>query len=283
MRRLLWLLPLCLLAGCAGVQEQPPTAPVGEESEKTPSALAKEDPTRKPQAINNARMEELARTDPVAFLEESLKRYDREVRGYRTTLVKQERVDGKLLPEERVDSWFREKPFSVLMVWPKDPRPARKTLYVEGENNGKLLALPAGRLIGWLAGIQSLDPNAPAARRSSRFPITEFGIKAGSESALKAWKAARKRGDLKVVFGGEKRVAELNDRLCWELKRVGYPKPEEDGITETTYYFDKENWLQTGSILRGEDDQLIATYYFRDLKLNPDFPAGIFTRAALAK
>ena len=87
--------------------------------------------------------------------------------------------------------------------------------------------------------------------------------------------------DLKVVFGGEKRLKELDGRPCWEMKRIGYPKPEDDGIIESTWYFDKENWLQIGSILKGENDRLIATYYFRDLELNPEFAQDTFTKASL--
>jgi hypothetical protein len=266
------------------VQEQPPieepTATTTEETKKdkeVPPPPVK--PRRRP--LDNAGMEELARTNPIAFLEESLKRYDREVRGYRVTLLKQEFLEGRLQPVERIEASFREKPFSVLMEWKEGMRLARKTLYVQGQNKGKLLALPACKVIGWLAGIQSRDPDSAAARKSSRYPITEFGIKAGSENALGWWKKAQKRGELKVVFGGEKRLAELNDRPCWEVKRIDYTKPEVDGIIEATYYFDKENWLQIGSILKGENDRLIATYYFRDLVLNPEFAEDTFTRASL--
>jgi hypothetical protein len=103
------------------------------------------------------------------------------------------------------------------------------------------------------------------------------------QSTLEAWEKAHKRGDLKVLFNGVKRLEELNDRPCWELQRVGYPRPERDGILGETFYFDRENWLQVGSVLLGEDDRLIARYYFRDLELNPDFPPGTFTRAALTR
>ena len=124
----------------------------------------------------------------MAFLEESLNRYDRDVRGYRVTLVKQEYLEGKVQPVERIEASFQEKPFSVLMDWKEGKRLASKTLFVKGANDDKLLAMPAGFLS--LVGIQTRDPDSPAARRSSRFPITEFGIKIGSLSTLKAWKAA---------------------------------------------------------------------------------------------
>ena len=87
---------------------------------------------------------------------------------------------------------------------------------------------------------------------------------------------------LDVRFIGEKRLPELNNRPCRKLKRTN-SMPEDDGIMESTFYFDKENGLQIGSILKGENDRLVAYYYFRDLELNPDFAADVFTREGLKK
>jgi hypothetical protein len=255
--------------GLAPVEEKDSPKPAGDSSKRAGKAL------------NNDGMVKLAKTDPIAFLEESLKRYDREVKGYKALLVKRERTAGKLHPEERIRIFFREKPFSVRMDWVTGKDLASKTLFVKGENDDKLVAMPKGLLS--FAGLQKIDPTDKRALRRSRLPITEFGIKLGSLAALKAWKTAKKRGDLKVVYGGVKRPAALGKRPCWELKRVGYPKPEDDGITEVTFYFDTDNWLQIGSILRGEDGELIGSYYFRDLSLNPDFDEGTFTPEALKK
>jgi hypothetical protein len=283
MRHFFWSLPLCLLAGCALSVEHPPAADSSavltatfespEDQEKAPKA----DATRK--LLDNDGMVRLAKTDPIAFLEDTIRRYDRKVRGYTCTLIKEERVGGKVQPRERIACKFREKPFSVLMDWKEGIGLAKKTLYVAGENDGKLLAMPAG----WrrIAGIQSRDVKSADAMKTSRFPITEFGLKKGVVAALVPWKNAKKRGDLKVIYGGLKRLPELNKRPCWEMKRVGYPKPEDDGVTEATFYFDMENWLMIGTVLRGEEGQLIAKYYFNDVELNPEFDEDTFTRKAL--
>ncbi len=214
MRQLLWCLPLCLLAGCALSPEQSPP-PV--DTERVPEAVddkaggSKEGDAERPKIDatrklpDNDGMVRLVKTDPIAFLEDTILRCDREVRGYTCVLTKHERVGGKLQPREVIDCWFREKPFSVLMDWQKGIGLAKKTLYVAGENGGNLLAMPAG----WLriAGIHSRDVKSADAMKTSRFPITEFGLKKGAESALAPWKAAKKRGDLKVVYGGVKQSA----------------------------------------------------------------------------
>src|SRR5262249_47863315 len=195
--------------------------------------------------LDAAGMEKLARTDPMAFLRQAIQRYERDVRSYHALLIKQERVQGNLGPVEHVEVWFRESPFSVRMDWKKGFGLAARTAFVQGENNDQLLVKP----YGWrgLVGVILRDPEDAVAKKSSRYPITKFGLKIGMQNTLKAWEAADKRGDLQVLFKDTKKLPELGDRPCWELKRVGYPVPEKDGITEETFYFDKQTWLQVGS------------------------------------
>jgi len=226
-------------------------------------------------------MERLAQTDPIAFLENCLRRYDREVKGYRATLQKQERLGGKLQGTEVIDVSFQEKPFSVLLDWQRGTRLAQRTLYQKGQNRDKLLVLPAG--LFRLAGVVERDPDGADARRSGRYPLTEFGIKIGTERTLAAFEQAQKQKALHVEYLGERRVKEAGDRLCWTLRRTGYRRPEEEGITQLTFYVDKENWLQVGSVLKGAEGQLIGEYFFRDVRINPDFSPDTFSRAVLTR
>lgn len=50
-----------------------------------------------------------------------------------------------------------------------------------------------------------------------------------------------------------------------------------------TFSLDKETWLQTSSILKGKDGQLLGQFFFRQVQLNPVFPPDTFTRAAVAR
>jgi hypothetical protein len=226
-------------------------------------------------------IERLVRIDPITFLETAIERYEREVHGYRTTLIKHERIDGKLHPVERIEACFREKPFSVRMEWKEGARLARKTLFVAGTNDNQMMVAPAG----WraIAGIVARDPGDAIARRSSRYPVTEFGLQMGSKRTLRAWKAARERDELRITFHGVKKLAELDDRPCWEVKRVETPGIDPDGIVTSTFWFDTQTWLQLGSVLHDEHGQLVGSYYFRDLELNPAFPDDTFTRDGLKK
>jgi hypothetical protein len=270
MRRALLCLPLCFVSISDSSSTEPAPATtfreVADNGKSLPSA---------------AEMKRLAANDPIAFLETCIQRYDREVQGYTATLVKQERLEGRLQRRETIDVFFREKPFSVVMKWKEGARRATATLYVKGENRDQLLARLSGAFS--LAGIIPRDPHGSDAKKESRFPIDEFGIKIGMQRTLAAWKKADKNHSLHVEFLGVKKIREVGGRSCWVLKRSGYTKPEDDGITGLTTYIDKETWLQVGTNLKGEQNQLIGEYIFRDIKLNPDFPPDTFTRDALKR
>jgi hypothetical protein len=268
MRRLLLCLPLGLIFIPDSASREPVNAlgfqTVADNGNPLPS---------------EAEMDRLVKGDPIAFLEACIHRYDREVKGFTATLHKQERIDGTLERSELIDVAFREDPFSVLMKWTEGARRAKATLYLKGENNDQLLVRPAGLFA--VAGVVRRDPNGPDAKKGGRYPLTEFGIKIGMERTLTSWKKAQKDNALHIEYHGVKRIKEAGDRPCWTIKRTGYRKPEEDGITQLTTYVDKETWLQVGSILKGGEGQLIGEYFFRDIQLNPEFKPGTFTPEAL--
>jgi len=77
-------------------------------------------------------------------------------------------------------------------------------------------------------------------------------------------------------------VHETGHRLCYTLRRTS-EEPQEDGILERTIYSDKELWLQTGVVLKGEDNKLVGEYMYRDIEINPTFKPDQFKREALSK
>ena len=223
-------------------------------------------------------LEDLAKRDPLAFLEECSQQYEQHVHGYRLIFVKQERVKGKLHPKERIRCCFREQPFSVHMHWLAGAGKAIRTLYVKGENKDMLLARPT---IEWL-GVWAKKLDSPEVTATSRFPITEFGINHGAKSTIVAMRAAEQRGALHVRYGGLECVKELGDRYCYKLIRSPYDPPEADGgINEYTIYIDAETLLHTGSVLKDSEGKLLAEYFFRDIELNPVFDAKLFTDKGL--
>jgi hypothetical protein len=270
MRRALICLPLCLLC----------TSDYSSVAALSDGAFRDVADSGNP-LPNEAEMEQLAKEDPIAFLQECIRRYDREVQGYTATLYKQERIGGRLQPSEVIDVAFREKPFSVLLRWKEGARRAAAVLYVKGENRDQLLVRPAGILS--VAGIVTRDPNGEEAKQSGRYPLTEFGIKIGMQRTLASWEKAKKDDALHVEYLGVQKIHELGGRPCWVLKRTRYAAPTAEGIMESTFFFDKDNWLQVGSLLKGEEGKRIGAYFFRDLQINPEFSNDMFSREALKR
>jgi hypothetical protein len=230
----------------------------------------------------NREMERLAHKDPVAFLKNCIRRYQRDVQGYHLIMQKQERLGGRLQPTEVIDVWFREKPFSVLLKWLHGAGRAEKALYVEGQNGDQTLVRPAGALARKIAGdVLRIDPTSAEARQSGRYSIKEFGLNKGALRTLASWEDAAKEDALHVEFLGVIQVKEAGDRPCWALRRTRYARPENDGVTELTVYYDTETWLQVGSVLKGEEGKVIGSYFFRDIQLNPTFKPKQFDRSAL--
>ena len=224
-------------------------------------------------------LEVLLHYHPLTFLEMCVQRYGREVTGYTLKFNKRERLDGKLKRMEKLEVHFRETPFSVHMHWLETTGQADKALYVKGENNGKLLA--RGRGILKLSGIWTKDIDSPEAKRDGRFTIDHFGVNQATIRTIAAMHRAQERGKLFLTYHGLYKVPEVGDRLCYKFVRAPYDPPEDEGLNELTLYIDQETWLQVGSVLRDAQGEMIAEYYFRDIKLNPEFHKDQFTRAAL--
>lgn len=222
---------------------------------------------------------DLCRDNPVEAIATSLRKYKAEIEGYTCKLAKRERVKGELRDPELIACDFQEAPFAVLMRWLEGKTRVDALLYVAGDNGDQLLLIPSSetlktalRVMGKTYGKRALT--SEDARSASRYPADQFGIYHATERVYSAWKAAQERGTLQTKYDGIRAIRELNDRPCHVLHRMCVT-PEEDGLTHVTLMFDAETLLQVGAEIRGGDN-LIATYYFRDLKLNPKFDAKHF-------
>ncbi len=219
---------------------------------------------------------------PLLFLELCADRFDRQVHGYTCTFVKKERIGGKLFPPgkndyEVIHAACREHPFSVFFQWEKKARLAARALYVEGENDNKILVRP----IVTLLPIQARALDDPQAKKSGRYSMARFGMGLAIKRTVAAMRTAEALGTLHVRYVGEFKVRQVGDRVCYKFVRTPYEPLEEDALNELTIYIDKETWMQVGSILKDPNGNLLAEYFFRDIDVNPEFDETQFTRKAL--
>jgi hypothetical protein len=254
----------------------------------------------------NEQFAELCRTDVLAALEVGLTRYAREVKGYRAVLHKRERIGGVLHEPEVVRVAIAHDPLRVRMMWDKG---ARKTLgfltvaalYSEGQNGNQTKVWRPDAILDKTPSVDPMGKDfRQSARHAARYTMTESAFDKSMLRTLMAWREARNRGDAPPVYVGFEKVEELGGRMAHIIRRT-CPVPEvdsfamteapskdpakikNDGHSEVTIMLDAETWLQTGTFLKRIDGETTASYYFRDVELNPTFPPETFTVEALKK
>lgn len=209
----------------------------------------------------------------------------RDINDYQAIMVKRERIDGELRDPEFMKLKIRNRksnasgniPFSVYMRFlkPKSVR-GREVIYVEGENEGKLLAHETG-LLGLT--IFRLDPMGPLALKNSRYPIYEAGIENLVVKLIEKAERDKAAGDCQVEFI---ETAKINDRPCTKIK-VTHPEqrqPYDFNVAEV--FIDNElqvpiryaayAWPKKA----GGEPELLEEYTYLNLELNVGLTAHDF-------
>lgn len=265
------LVPLSIACLCLVAQDQRPPREEARDLvnlDGVKKEIGKDDTTS---------AEYLCQNRPLVFLESCLEHYKQNVRGYSCTFRKIERIKGIQRPLEKIEVQFREEPFSVYFNWMEGAGLACKVLYVRGENNNKLLGLPILKFLG----VKERDVDGTEAKSTGRYTIDQFGIYLGAQRTLESMRRAEQHGGLHLEYKGMVSVPQLGDRMCHTFVRRPYDPVEEEGVNELTIFIDPENKMQVGSILKDVEGNLIAEYFFIDIKLNPDYAENQFTRAVL--
>jgi hypothetical protein len=107
------------------------------------------------------------------IVEEAQRRIDR-VETYTATFRKQERVGGKVLPEQTMAMKVRNRPFAIYFKF-LAPKHGKEVIYAEGHHGNKVLAHNGDwtrRLVPRLA----VDPTSVTAMSENRHPITDAGL-----------------------------------------------------------------------------------------------------------
>jgi hypothetical protein len=256
-----------------------------------------------------AAWEELARTNPVALLDNALTQYQRTVKGFTATLEKQERIEGKLHETEvialAVQGDVPGEPgakanVKVRMVWEeKGARrvlgsTVRATLYIEGSNDNRIWTW---RPDAPFKREHSIGVKESSARDASRYCIRDTGLYQVMLRTHAAWDRLQKAGEFRFEYEGLQPVEKLGGRPCHVIRRICLhldadpfaldeepptdPKViERDGFTQVKIFVDAERWIQVGTELRKGTD-LVGAYYYRDLELNPTCAADTFTTGAI--
>ncbi|MGD0900636.1 MAG: DUF1571 domain-containing protein [Thermoguttaceae bacterium] len=193
------------------------------------------------------------------------------LQDYSATVVKRERISGKLGDQQFMSAKVRHKPFSVYL---KFDSPAslkgREVIYVEGANNGKMWAHSTG-IEQTMFHTVSLRPDGPLAMRDQRYPVTELGILNLTHRLIEVAEQDIKYGECEVKFF---KGAKINDRVC-TCTQVIHPVPRRnflfhiarifvDDELNLPIHYEAYDWPKKA----GGAPELLEQYTYLNLKLN---------------
>jgi hypothetical protein len=193
---------------------------------------------------------------------------------YSATMVKRERINGKLMDYEQMFVKVRHRPFSVYMYFlvPAETK-GQEVIYVEGRNNGNMWAHTVG-LRDKLVGTLSLPPTGMIAMQNQRYPLTEAGVLNLVRRLVEIADYDMQFGECEVKFI---KNAKINNRSCTCIQVV-HPEPRREFLFHMARIFvddelnipiryEAHDWPSEA----GGAPELIEEYTYLNLKVNNGF------------
>ncbi len=203
---------------------------------------------------------------PIALLESAIGRYDAEVQDYEGTFRLEYLADGRHVDRSLCRFKFRSRPFSVLLEWVEGAGRIDKLLYIEGENDGKMIVHPTG-LAGRLVSAVAVDPRGEAARKGSSRPVTEFGLRNALARILRSYQTDAGKGALRSRCLG---LGEIAGERVITLEKI---RPEERLVVDLS----TETLLPVRIRQYDSADRQTALYQYGDVRFNRGFTDATFS------
>jgi hypothetical protein len=201
------------------------------------------------------------------------------MKDYSCTVVKRERIDGKLKDHEYMFAKVRHEPFSVYLYFlaPDDVK-GQEVIWVEGQNDGNMLA-HAGSGVRAMVGMVSLKPNGVLAMQGNRYAVTEIGVENLAKRLVEVAEHDKQFGECDVNFFPN---AKVNGRVC-TCVQVVHPVPRRNFRFHLARVFiDDEylipvryeayDWPQEA----GGQPVLMEEYTYMNVKINNGFTDADF-------
>jgi hypothetical protein len=201
---------------------------------------------------------------------------DKSIQDYSCTFVKRERVEGELGEQQYIFLKVMHKPFSVYMLF-KQPFAGREVVYVDGQNDNKIIALDVGykRYLGKIP----LDPNGAMAMKGQKHPITSVGIRNLCAKLVAIHEAESKYGECEVTVNPDTKI----DSRKTTMVQIIHPTARKEFKHHVSrIFFDNEHKvpIHYDAFLwpaqAGGQPPLEESYTYQNLQLNNNFTAKDF-------
>lgn len=202
------------------------------------------------------------------------------VSDYTATLIKRERIGDTLGEHEFMEVKVRNRkqsggritqPLSVYIRFLKPSSvKGREVIYVEGTNNGNLVAHEGGFKGRFLPTV-NIPPTGMLAMRGQRYPMTEVGVENLIVKLIDRGQKAREQSDVQCEF---RKNARVKDRICTVLQVTSPTKVEGLDFYQAQVFIDDQLSLPIRYIAydwpkrAGAPLEVIEEYNYLDLKVN---------------
>lgn len=202
------------------------------------------------------------------------------IRDYTAVLVKRERVGGSLGQHEYMFLKMRNRktrggqitqPLSVYLAFLKPASvKGREVIYVENQNDGKIVAHEGG-LKGKFLPTVTVPPDGMLAMRGQRYPLTEIGLENLIVKLIERGETAGKYSDVTCVF---RKGARLKDRACTVIQVTQPTRRPDAEFYQAQVFIDDELNVPIRYIAydwpgrSGEVGEVIEEYNYLNLDVN---------------
>jgi hypothetical protein len=195
---------------------------------------------------------------------------DQRIQDYSAVLTKVERLDGQLGEPQKMQVRVRHAPFSVYTKF-ITPNPGQEALYVENQNDGKLVALGSG----WKRrfGKVNLPIDGMMAMNGQRYPITKAGIRNLTAELVMIAEQDVKYAECEVTYG----KATIDGRDVTMIRSI-HPTPRKNfRYHKAEIFIDNELRVPVAyqafswPAVAGGEPILEEKYIYTDIKLNNGF------------
>ena len=201
------------------------------------------------------------------------------INDYSCTVVKRERIDGKLGDHEYMFAKIRQRPFSVYLYFlGPDAVKGQEVIYVDGQNDGNMLA-HAGSGVRAMVGTVSLKPQSMLAMQGNRYPITELGVENLAKRLVEVAEHDKQFGECEVNFFPK---AKVNGRIC-TCVQVVHPVPRRNFRFHLARVFIDDELLipvryeaYDWPLEAGGEPPLMEEYTYMNVKINQGFTDADF-------
>lgn len=234
-----------------------------------PAKAAIATPARAPHPLDRA----------IVTAEKSLKEMRAEVYDYTAIMAKREQINGVVgapgymnvkIRCPRTSAEGESTPFSIYMKFLKPKEAAgREVIWVEGKNEGKLIAHEAGGLLGMRRFY--LDPTGFLAMKDQRYPIYDCGLENLVIKLIEKANRDRAAGPCEVNY---REGAEINKRSCTLIELIHHDRNAGYEFHKAQVFIDDElnlpvryaayDWPDTA----GGKPKLIEEYTYYNVKVN---------------